>query len=68
VGTKGVVTKFIDKNLIDIFAVYCKDTDEVFYFDPKKFAKCVSLRVTPSKNKQKKTVNLANDFKQVPFY
>jgi len=64
--SKGVINKSVDKTIIDIYAVYCPQTDECYYFDPKDFDKCVSLRVKTSLNNQQQRVRMAADFKKVP--
>jgi hypothetical protein len=64
--SKGVMTKSVDKAIIDIYAVYCPQTDECYYFDPKHFNKCVSLRVETSLNNQQERIRLAVNFKKVP--
>ncbi len=62
----GTHTVPIDKDEVDFFCVYCPDTDECYYIEPKKFRSNVSLRVKASKNGQKKRVNLAADFRRAP--
>lgn len=64
--SKGVITKSIDKNLIDIYAVYCPQTDECYYFDPAHYNRSVTLRVNTSLNNQKKRIHSASDFRKVP--
>jgi len=56
----------IDKDEIDLFCVYCPDTDQCYYFDPKQFRSNVSLRVKTPKNRQSKRVNFAADYRRVP--
>lgn len=60
--SKGVHVKKTDKTQIDILAVYCPDTNQVYYLDPKKFGESVTLRVSKSKNGQIKGVYLAKNF------
>ena len=62
----GTHTVPVDKDEIDIFCVYCPDTDECYYLDPKKFRSNVSLRVDTPKNCQAMHVNFAADFRRVP--
>ncbi|MFC3828323.1 MULTISPECIES: group I intron-associated PD-(D/E)XK endonuclease [Niastella] len=64
--SKGVITKMVDKANIDIYAVYCPQTDSCYYFDPKHFNRCISLRVKTSLNNQQQGIRLADDFKKVP--
>jgi len=56
----------IDKNEVDLFCVYCPDTDECYYLEPNKFRSNVSLRVEASKNCQIKRVHFAADFRRAP--
>lgn len=64
--SKGVVTKPIEKNIIDVFAIYCPETDECYYFDPTRFNQAVTLRVNASRNNQSVGIHLAADFRKVP--
>lgn len=64
--SKGVHTKEIDKNMIDLLAIYCPQTATVYYVDPSKFDKNVTLRIEESKNNQTKGINLAKDYLLVP--
>ena len=64
--SKGVMTKFVNKTMIDIYAVYCPQTDCCYYFDPKSYNRCISLRVKTSLNNQQQGIWLADDFKKVP--
>ena len=62
----GTHTVPIDKNEVDLYCIYCPETDECYYIEPKKFGSNVSLRVEASKNCQAKRVNFAADFRRVP--
>ncbi|MFN0117981.1 MAG: group I intron-associated PD-(D/E)XK endonuclease [Elusimicrobiota bacterium] len=62
----GVHTKHIDKSKIDLYCLYCPETDQCYYFDPKRFRKSLNLRVKASRNNQSKKVHLASDFLEVP--
>jgi PD-(D/E)XK endonuclease len=65
-NTNGVVTKPIEKEHVDVFAVYCPETDQCYYFDPKKFCKSISLRVNMPRNNQGEGIHLVEDFRKVP--
>jgi len=52
----------IDKKDIDVFCVYCPETNECYYFDPSKHNKSITLRFTAPKNKQKTNIHLAKDY------
>ncbi len=62
----GVHTVPIDKEEVDLFCVYCPDTDQCYYLDPREFESSVSLRVETPKNCQAKRVNFAADFRRAP--
>lgn len=64
--SKGVVSKPVDKSVIDLYAIYCPDTDCCYYFDPKQFSDNVSLRVSKPLNNQSLNVHFASDFNKVP--
>ena len=62
----GTHTRAIDKDEVDVICVYCPDTGECYYLEPKQFRSNVSLRVRASKNGQAKGVNFASNFRRVP--
>ena len=62
----GTHTVPIDKNEVDLYCVYCPDTDQCYYLDPRKFDSNASLRVKAPKNGQAKRVNFAADFRRAP--
>jgi hypothetical protein len=62
----GVHTAKVDKSEVDLYCVYCPDTDECYYVDPDKFDSNVSLRVEKPKNGQCRKINFAKDFRWVP--
>jgi len=62
----GVHIKDVDKSLIDLLAIYCPETNLVYYVLPSNFDKSVTLRIKESKNNQTKGVNLAKDYLMVP--
>ena len=64
--SKGVMTRSVDKALVNIYAVYCPQTDECYYFDPKQFKRSVTLRVKTSLNNQKMKTHSVVDFRKVP--
>jgi hypothetical protein len=61
----GTHEQYINKNEIDIFCVYCPDTDECYYFRPKDFRKGVNLRINPPKNPVG-TIHYAKEYTRVP--
>jgi len=58
--------KPIDKSEIDVFCVYCPDTDMCYYFKPEIAKTYFSLRIDAPKNNQSKNINFAADFAGVP--
>ena len=56
----------VDKREIDIYCVYCPDTDECYYLRPADFGSNASLRVEAPKNGQRKGVHLAAKHRRVP--
>ncbi len=56
----------IDKSEVDLYCIYCPDTDECYYVDPSKFRTNASLRVKAPKNSQLKRVNFAADYRRAP--
>lgn len=62
----GIHMKATDKTEIDMYCLYCPETEQCFYFDPRKFKKSICLRVNPPKNGQKQYVHFASDYLKVP--
>ena len=65
-NAEGTVNKAIDKDKIDVFAIYCPEVDQCYYFDPSNYNKSITLRVNTSRNQQTKAINFAQDFRKVP--
>ncbi len=62
----GVHSVAIDKNAIDVFCVYCPDTDRCYYVEPRKVSRSVHIRISPPRNSQVKRIHLAEDFTEIP--
>ena len=62
----GTHTVPVDKDEIDLYCVYCPETDECYYIEPGNFGLNACLRVEAPKNSQKKRVNFAADFRRAP--
>jgi hypothetical protein len=62
----GTHTSPVDKDEVDLYCIYCPDTDECYYLRPHDFGSNVSLRVRTPKNGQTKRVNFAADFRRAP--
>jgi len=59
---KGNHTKDLDKSSVDLFAVYCPETNECYYFNHNNCNTSIKLRINNSRNKQKLGVHLAKDY------
>lgn len=59
--------KDMDKLQVDVVCAYCPNTDECYYFDPKKNNKTFSIRIEKPKNNQLKGVHLAENFREIPL-
>lgn len=64
--SKGYCEKPIDKSEIDLYCVFCPDTDKCYYFDPKKFKSTVNIRINRSLNNQNEKINYAEDYLLIP--
>jgi hypothetical protein len=62
----GTHTSPIDKNEVDLYCIYCPETDDCYYLEPTTYGSTVTLRVEVPKNGQKKNVRFASDFRGVP--
>ena len=61
-NSKGIQSRPIDKSAIDLFCIYCPDTDLCYYVDPKKFDTSVTLRVKPNSTGGTRHCHNAEDF------
>jgi hypothetical protein len=62
----GCHGKQVDKAQVDVFCVYCPDTDKCYYFSAVEVNVSVSLRIDTPKNNQSKNVRFADDYTGVP--
>ena len=62
----GIHIQKTDKSQLDLYAVYCPETDEVYFFDPNQYKSSITLRVDKPKNGQTKNIKFAKNFLQVP--
>ena len=62
----GVHTVKVDKSEIDLYCIYCPETDACYYIDPDLFGSNISLRVEMPKNGQMRKIRYAADFRWVP--
>jgi len=62
----GTHMQAVDKEQIDLYCIYCPETDECYFLDPKAFDKSVTLRVEIPKNNQNKHIKFVTDYRSVP--
>lgn len=64
---KGTHTKAADKTEFDATAVFCPDTGEAYYLRNEEVdvEQSLQLRLTPSRNGQKKGVKMAADYRGI---
>lgn len=62
----GSHRKDTNKSGVDVFCVYCPETNECYYFDVTKFNRSATLRVEAAKNSQTAGINNAYDYRRVP--
>ncbi len=60
----GYHTKKHDKTMFDSYAIYCPNTDTIYYLRTDELVgkESIALRITPSKNNQTKNVKIANEY------
>lgn len=63
---QGIHKRRIDRTEIDIFCIYCPETDTCYYLCPPIGQDSVKLRITPSRNNQRTGVWFAEDHLVVP--
>jgi len=62
----GVHKKDIDKAAVDLYCIYCPETDECYYVRPGDHRQSAKLRITATRNGQRVGVLNASDFRLVP--
>ncbi len=62
----GVHQLPMDKASVDLVCIYCPDTDECYYLRPTDFTRSVTLRLTPTRNRQRLGVRYASEFRRIP--
>jgi hypothetical protein len=63
---RGVHVIPVDKASIDVLCIYSPDTNACYYVDPSRLACAVYLRISDTKNRQRKRVLWARDFVEFP--
>ena len=56
----------VNKDNIDLYCVYCPETDECYYLDPKLSNRSISLRVKTPKGNLLSNMKFAKDYREVP--
>lgn len=62
----GVHSAPIDKAAVDAICIYCPETDECYYIRPTDHGASVNLRITPTRNGQRKRILEAAAFRDLP--
>lgn len=60
--SNGFHIKKTDKNTINLIAIYCPETNKVYYINPNEFQESVILRIDLPKNNQNKGIRLASNY------
>jgi hypothetical protein len=62
----GSHTVHVDKDAIDLYCVYCPQTELCYYFNPINYGKSITIRIDEAKNSQLKSLNWHEDFLKIP--
>lgn len=62
----GVHLVPIARSSIDLICVYCPDTDRCYHVDPHTCLSWIRLRTAPPRNNQKKGIQWAKDYEEIP--
>jgi PD-(D/E)XK nuclease superfamily protein len=62
----GVHTVPIDRDEVDLFCIYCPDTDRCYYVDTRTCPPTVRLRIGEPRNAQRKGIRWARDHEDLP--
>ena len=63
----GTHTLPIDRDALDVLAIFCPDTGKTYYVDPRTWPRAkVALRINEPRNGQRKGVSWARDFVELP--
>ena len=62
----GVHTLPVDRRSVDLYCVYCPDTDRCYYVDIRACRTNMFLRLEPSRNAQRKGIHWAKDHEDIP--
>src|SRR5690349_18275328 len=62
----GVHVLPIDLSSIDLFCIYCPDTDRCYYLDARTCTQQLHIRVEPAKSGQNKRIRWGKDYEDIP--
>jgi hypothetical protein len=62
----GVHTTPVDRDSVDLFCIYCPDTDRCYYVDTATCPPHVYLRIEPPRSGQQKRIRWAKDHEDIP--
>lgn len=62
----GVHTLPVDLDSIDLYCVYCPNTERCYYVDIRTCVRSMFLRIEPVRNGQRKNVHWAKDYEDIP--
>lgn len=62
----GVHVLPVDRNSVDLFCVYCPETDRCYYVDVRTCSDFLLLRIEPPRNAQRKRIHWAKDYEDIP--
>jgi len=58
--------KRVDKRQVDVFCIYCPETDKCYYFKAEDVNVSLTLRMQAPRNNQSKNIRFADDYTGVP--
>jgi hypothetical protein len=62
----GIHTTPVDRAEVDVFCIYCPDTDRCYYVDTQSCPTRVQLRIDEPRNAQRKGIRWAHDYEDLP--
>lgn len=58
--------KPVDKSQVDVFCIYCPETDKCYYVKAEEVNVGLTLRIAAPKNNQQKNIRFADSYTRVP--
>jgi len=62
----GIHASPIDRTAVDLFCIYCPDTDRCYYVDSRDCPRQLFLRVQPARSSQQKGIRWGRDYEDIP--